>query len=232
MTKKLVAGLLGASVLSCAGVANAVTTINFTSYQLAPNPSETVVTDFETPTEPGLLTDVIFALSGYSLSGTGVLLTGSSGAGAAPATSASTRDPTQYLSLERGQAADLSTPLLSTISFYVGSLDGFNSLTFTHQDGTTETFTGTMIDGLLSTVSATGDQLASNSNGRLSFTFSNPITAVHLASSTNSFEISNVATTIAAVLPEPAGWALMVTGFGGVGAVLRRRRAATIAQRA
>ena len=30
-------------------------------------------------------------------------------------------------------------------------------------------------------------------------------------------------------VPEPAAWALMIVGFGGVGAVLRRRRAAPVA---
>lgn len=29
--------------------------------------------------------------------------------------------------------------------------------------------------------------------------------------------------------PEPAAWALMLLGFGGLGAVLRRRRAAALA---
>ena len=32
--------------------------------------------------------------------------------------------------------------------------------------------------------------------------------------------------TLSAVVPEPAGWALMLLGFGGIGAVLRRRREA------
>jgi hypothetical protein len=232
MSKTLIAALLGASALSFAGAANAVTTINFTSFQAAPNPGETMVTGFETPIQPDVLADVIFALSGYSLSGTGALLTGSSSAGAAPAFSTSTQDTTQYLSLEKGQFADLTTPLLSTVSFYVGSLDGFNSVTFTHQDLTTETFTGAAIDSLFATVDANGDQHASNSNGRLSFTFSNPVTDIHLASASNSFEISNVATTLASLVPEPASWTLMMMGIGGAGAVIRRRRALMAVHRA
>ncbi|MGH7017613.1 MAG: PEPxxWA-CTERM sorting domain-containing protein, partial [Caulobacteraceae bacterium] len=32
-----------------------------------------------------------------------------------------------------------------------------------------------------------------------------------------------------AAVPEPATWALMLAGFGGLGWALRRRRAATIA---
>jgi hypothetical protein len=33
-----------------------------------------------------------------------------------------------------------------------------------------------------------------------------------------------------AVVPEPAAWALMIVGFGGVGAVLRRRRGGAVAE--
>jgi hypothetical protein len=217
--------LIAGSALAICGAAGAATTISFTSYQVAPNSGEAIVTDFETPTEPGLLSQVIFNMSGYSLSGNAELVTGSSNLAAAPAMSLTTRDPTQYLAVENGQSADLITPFLSTISFYVGSLDGFNGLTFTHKDGTTETFMGTAIDSLLTTVDANGNQAAADSNGRLSFTFSNPITAVQFSSASNSFEISNIATTMAlALVPEPAGWAMMLVGFGGVGALLRKRR--------
>lgn len=223
MRHALLFGLVAGSALAICAAASAATTISFTSYQVAPNAGEEIVTDFETPTLPGLLSQVIFNIPGYALSGDAALLTGSSNLGAAPAMSATTRDPSQYLSIENGQFANLTTPLLSTISFYVGSLDGYNGVTFTHQDGTTETFMGSAIDSLLTTVDANGNQEAANSNGRLSFTFSDPITAVHFSSASNSFEISNIATTMIN-LPEPTGWAMMLLGFGGTGALLRRRR--------
>lgn len=227
MRHVFLSGLVASSALAICGAAGAATTINFTSYQVDPNTGEAIVTDFETPTEPGgLLSQVIFNMAGYSLSGDADLVTGSSSLAAAPAMSPTTRDPTQYLAIENGQFADLSTPLLSTISFYVGSLDGFNGVTFTHKDGTTETFMGTAIDSLLTTVNADGNQAAADSNGRLSFTFSDPITAVHFSSASNSFEISNIATTMElALAPEPTGWAMMLVGFGGVGGLLRKRRA-------
>ncbi len=38
-----------------------------------------------------------------------------------------------------------------------------------------------------------------------------------------------VALSTLATVPEPAGWTLMILGFGGVGAVLRRRRTASAA---
>jgi hypothetical protein len=219
----LLLGVAAASALTICGAANAATTIGFQSYQVDPNAGEVIVTDFETPTEPGLLSQVIFNMSGYALSGDAALLTGSSMTSAAPAMTPTTRDPTQYLSIANGESADLTTPLLSTISFYVGSLDGFNGLTFIHQDGSTETFMGSAIDSLLTTVDANGNQVAADSNGRLSFTFTDPISEVQFTSASNSFEISNIATTMID-LPEPAGWAMMLLGFGGVGALLRQRR--------
>jgi hypothetical protein len=218
--------LIASSALVIGGAASAATTISYTSFQAAPNPGEVIVTDFETPTDPGLLSQVIFNMSGYALIGDAELVTGSTtGVTAAPAMDATTRDATQYLAVEKGESADLTTPLLSTISFYVGSLDGWNGLTFTHQDGTTETFMGTAIDSLLTTVDASGNQVAANSNGRLSFVFSNPITGVQFTSASDSFEISNIATTMATLLPETSAWAMMVIGFGGIGGVMRKRRA-------
>jgi hypothetical protein len=38
-----------------------------------------------------------------------------------------------------------------------------------------------------------------------------------------SFVFTNVGATTHGGVPEPAAWALMLLGFGGVGAVLRRR---------
>jgi hypothetical protein len=49
-------------------------------------------------------------------------------------------------------------------------------------------------------------------------------------SSTRGYALDNLVVAASAVsVPEPAGWALMILGFGGVGAALRRRRAAVVA---
>ncbi|MBS0362944.1 MAG: PEPxxWA-CTERM sorting domain-containing protein [Proteobacteria bacterium] len=36
--------------------------------------------------------------------------------------------------------------------------------------------------------------------------------------------VSNISEAVVAAVPEPATWALMLLGFGGLGATLRRRR--------
>jgi hypothetical protein len=194
-----------------AGAANAVTPIAFVSYGTAVPAGETLVTNFS-----GAVPTVA---AGYALSGTGSFLTGTSSAGAAPAFSSSTADPNQYLSVEGGETETLSTPSITKISLYIGSLDSFNSITFTGPGGVT--YTGTQL-GLVSGA-ANGDQTAANTNGMFTFQFSSPINGVTLSSTTNSFEIADVYAGAAGV-PEPATWAVMLVGFGSIGAAMRRSR--------
>ncbi len=210
----------GAAVM-CVAATGAQAAVTFVGYQTALNPGESLVTGFEGG--PGL-GGVAFALPGYSLSGSAVLFTGSvDGLSAAPATGPLTRDPTQYLSVQGGQSATLDTPLLSAISFYVGSLDGFNSFTFHLADGSTQVVTGSTLDALPGT-DANGDQTGFTTNGRLTFKFASAIDSVSFASGTNALEIRDVGASAAAV-PEPAAWAMMIIGLGGAGGLLRRRRA-------
>jgi hypothetical protein len=212
--------LLAAAAALVAGSANAGASITFGSYQTALNAGENLVTDFD-----GGAT----AAGGFALNGDGSFLTGSSGNGAAPAFSATTADPTQYLSLEGGQSETLSTPDIKEISFYIGSLDSYNSLTFSLLGGGTESYSGSQIAALaVPTGVADGNQQSGNSNGRYTFTFDTAITGVTLASNQNAFEISNIG---AAGVPEPSTWAVMLMGFGAVGATLRgaRRKQAAFA---
>jgi hypothetical protein len=190
-----------------AGAANAVTPIAFASYDTAAPAGEQLVTDFN---------GVVAA--GYALSGTGSFLTGTTSAGAAPAFSPSTADPNQYLSVEGGTTEALSTPLITEISLYIGSLDSYNSITFTGPGGVS--YTGTQL-GLVSGA-ANGNQTAANTNGLFTFQFSSPITGVILSSSQNSLEIADIYA--GAAVPEPATWAVMLVGFGGIGAAIRRSR--------
>lgn len=206
------------AVALCMGGA-AQAAVTFAGFQTALNPGEDLVTAFEGgPT----LADVTFLDGGYSLSGSAVLFTGSAGGvSAAPATGAGTADLTQYLSVQGGQTAFLDTPLLRSISFYVGSLDGFNSFTFHLADGSTQVITGVTLDGLPQT-DANGSQTGFTTNGRVTFSFASAIDRLELASGTNSLEISDIGAIGA--IPEPGAWAMMILGFGGVGGLLRHRR--------
>lgn len=218
MNLRLLTALAGASAL-CLAAGAAQADVTFIGYQTELNADETLITSFEGgPT----LGDVSFLLPGYTLTGNAQLVTGTiAGLSAAPATAADAWDPTQYLSVQMGQMASLDTPLLSSISFYVGSLDGYNSFTFHLADGTTQVVTGATLDALPG-MEANGSQTAFTTNGRLTFSFASAIDRVDFASGNYSLEIADLGAV--ALVPEPAAWAMMVIGFGGVGGLMRQRR--------
>jgi hypothetical protein len=193
------------------------------------NAGETDITQFE---GGPALSQVTFSGPGYSLSGSGQLFTGSAaGVSAAPAvpSTASVNDPatgrdgSQYLSIQGGQSVTLTLAGLTEVSFYIGSLDGYNTLSFHYADGTTEPLvSGQWVSD--NTISqSNGDQQNGDSNGRLTLTFDKPVDSVVLNSGANAFEIGDVAG-IPAGVPEPASWALMILGFGGAGAIVRGQR--------
>jgi hypothetical protein len=210
----------GVAMLASAACAN----VTFVGFQTALNPGEALVTNFE---GGPALSGVSISQPGFALSGSAQLVTGSTGHSAAPATSATTRDATQYLSVGQGQSAVLATPHLSSISFYVGSLDAFNSFAFELADGSTEVVTGAALAAIPG-LDADGDQTGSTSNGRLTFSFGSAIDQVTLASAGDSLEVSDIGA-LSAAIPEPTSWALMICGFGGAGLVLRRRRTLSVA---
>jgi PEP-CTERM motif len=236
MKLRLLALAATAATALAASSANAGIVATFDPLAWGLNAGEADITQFE---GGPALSQVTFSQPGYSLSGTGQLFTntvsGISAAPAMPATSnvidpATGRDATQYLSIQGGQSVTLSLAGLTEISFYIGSLDGYNSLAFEYADGTfAPVMTGSWVtDNTIA--QSNGDQQNGNTNGRLTLTFDKPVESVVLSSSTNAFEISDVAG-IKAAVPEPASWALMIAGFGGAGAVLRgqRRRQAVAA---
>lgn len=194
-----------------AGGAKAATSISYVGYGTALSAGESLVTDFSNPS----------ALpTGFTLGGTAAFLTGTSHLGAAPATSATTRDLGQYLSVEKGRHETLDTPLIGDVSLYIGSVDWYNSITFRFKDGTTETFTGSQLADLVPTT-ADGDRQSKQTNGRYTFKFDATINQLRFDSSSNSLEVADIAAVLPSSVPEPATWAMMVTGFGLLGAVLR-----------
>lgn len=204
---------VGAAISMMALPAAAATTVTFVGYQFALNPGESLIADFDGPLAPG-----------FTLTGTGSILTGNTAAGAAPATSPSTADGTQFLSVQSGAQSVFTGPALSRISFYIGSLDTYNTISFTGPGGFAQSFTGSQLNA--ATVAfdeANGNQVGLNTNGRYTFAFDQGVTGITLDSTANSFEVSNIGGV--AAVPEAATWALMLVGFGGAGAMLRRRRA-------
>lgn len=213
MTYRLLTATCVAAVCAFAATsAGAVTNINFSGYQFGLNPGETLVTNFDSP---------LTTAAGFTLSGPGSLLTDTSNAGAAPATSLTTWDTTQYLSVLGGDYEVLTTPLITEISFYLGSTDTYNKFTFTHPGGATEVFTGVDLAAAVAE-GDDGNRDALDTNGRYTFTFDSAIDSVRLDSAENSMEVSNIGAV--AAVPEPTAWAMMLLGFGGVGALLRVRR--------
>ncbi|MBB5685489.1 PEPxxWA-CTERM sorting domain-containing protein [Sphingobium boeckii] len=115
-----------------------------------------------------------------------------------------------------------SGPGFDTVSFYWGSVDTHNSVRIYSTDSLYETFTGTQILALAGiTTSGTTSILASFSNA------SGLIKKIGLISNGTAFELDNIRFSNA--VPEPATWAMMITGFGMVGSGMRRGRRTKLA---
>ena len=121
---------------------------------------------------------------------------------------------------------------LSKISFYWGSIDTYNSVAVLGAGGVTlGSFGGALFPP------ANGDQTGSSSNERVTFIADSGevITGLRFTSTGIAFELDDVAGTALgggnanAAVPEPAAWALLVVGFGLVGAAARRRGAVSLA---
>jgi hypothetical protein len=231
MKLRLLALAATAATALAASTANAaITSAFFDPLAWGVNAGETDITQFE---GGPALANTTFLAPGYSISGNAQLFTGSvGGVSAAPAVSSTSavfdgsgHDGSQYLSVQGGETATLTLAGgLTEISFYIGSIDTYNTMAFHYADGTFEVpiNTGAWVSDNTITQS-NGDQQSGNTNGRLTLTFDKPIDSVILGSGSNAFEISDVAG-IAAGVPEPTSWALMLLGFGGAGAALRAQR--------
>ena len=107
---------------------------------------------------------------------------------------------------------------INSITFLWGSVDSFNLLEVLG--------TGFSVDGGDPGISpATGNQTAPNSNRLVTLTFTGAdrtnVTSLRFSATGNAFEFDNV--NVAAV-PEAATWAMMLAGFGLIGATMRSRR--------
>ena len=198
-------GLAVIAALAISGTANATVTISgYNAGQLIAPAGNTTVDNFEGGALP----------AGYTFSG-GTLFNGTM----PNIHDAPTGDLTEYVAILGGPGvATLTLPTnVQTLSMYIGSLDDFNSISFfTGANVLVNTITGSALREF-----ASGGPDVDVADGRFFFNLSTSnIDKITFGSTSNSFELDN----IAASVPEPGVWAMMVLGMGGLGYALRRRR--------
>ena len=134
-------------------------------------------------------------------------------------------DPTPYLTV----GGAIGDPVVITLSvganyfgFYAGSIDTYNSITFTAQGGSAVTLTGSQIGAFL------GGPVNQTQAGYFNVFTDSLFTSISLMSSQAAFETDNHAFGIAfpSSVPEPASAALLGLGAVAFAATRRRRRPA------
>ena len=204
--KKLGMALAGAMALAMAPAANAAVYISFAGGTGVVAAGQTLITDFSSP-YAGL---------------TGGIITNNQPWAAVPAF---TMTPNKFLAVVGGAMADLSFAATNVLSFDLGSSDVYNSFQLVFADGTmSQVYNGNDL-----TSPANGNQGSALTNGRVTIKSNQQITGIHLASASNSLEVDDFASRLAGGIPEPATWALMMLGVGGIGASLRTRRRRVLA---
>jgi hypothetical protein len=131
-------------------------------------------------------------------------------------------DPTTYASVQGGQTAHYTADTgfyLTSFSFYMGSPDLYNRVTFNLLGGSSQVFQGNTIWGGLPS-DPQGDRTLGY---RVYYDFHGAkVSSIDFYSASNAFEYDGLAGTLG--VPEAQTWALMIMGFGGIGAMIRRRK--------
>jgi hypothetical protein len=149
------------------------------------------------------------------------LMTGSNANGAQPEFS----DNSQYLSVRGGGSATLqSTTGYTLVSFFLGSIDTYNTVEILSTTGAIlQSYTGA---AFTTPFPADGNQDIPVTNRRITYTVSpgdQLVGGIRFRSTSNSAEIDNVVFAV----PEPSTWAMMFAGFGMIGFAMRSRRRST-----
>jgi hypothetical protein len=134
-------------------------------------------------------------------------------------------DPTKFESVEGGQTSTFSADTgyyLTSFSFYMGSPDTYNHMLFHFTGGGSQALDGVNI---WNGPDFAGDR---TKGFRVYYDFHGAhVSSIDFSSGSNAFEADNFAGTIG--VPEPASWALMITGFGFAGGMVRAKRRAAVA---
>lgn len=174
-----------------------------------------------TGTGPLVTFDGADPFAGFTLTGSGyVVQTGNNPQGAAPADGPTnaTDDPTNYLSVFGGLATLTGEVGYNSVSLYWGSIDSYNSLQLLDSAGNViDTITSADIGS-----GGNGDQLASNTNRRVTIDSTVPFYGLGFSSTSAAFETDNIK--FSSAVPEPATWMMMLFGFGFVGAAMRKAK--------
>ncbi|MES2994798.1 MAG: PEPxxWA-CTERM sorting domain-containing protein [Patescibacteria group bacterium] len=117
---------------------------------------------------------------------------------------------------------------LDSLTFYWGSVDQYNTLTFLDRLGAPiASITGAVFPP------ANGTQTGGATNINFTATFTNEsrglIGGVNFGSARPAYELDDFHLATGSV-PEPTTWAMMIIGFGGAGAMLRRQRRRNLLQ--
>ncbi len=221
---KMVAGLLAGALMSTAAGAGTLTPGTLTSVagDQTPRAGSTTV-DFNSNGTPGQTN----LPNGFSLTGNGLLVTGSANGYSAPA-----GDTTQYLMVDGGKSATLSTggKGFDGVSLYWGSADSYNSLSIFDTAGQLiRTITG-LDFAAPGADNSWGQSGAAKYNQYVTYTLDSltgqKIGSVKFFSGDTAFELDNVSffNTAPTSVPEPATLTLFGAGIGGLVAASRRRR--------
>jgi len=210
MTTALKATLVAAlAALASATAAQAAVTVSATNTDLPLPADQMLVWDFDGLQAPGY---------SLSLSGGAGIYDGSDGliSGVSAPPPGTT---TNYLSVLGGGKAVLTTPNIRWLSLYMGSPDNYNQIRFNYVGGGHDTLSGVQLaQGAFGGNQSVGRRMTYHFNGA-------QLSSVEFTSSSNSFEFDN----IAAGVPEPATWAMMIMGFGMAGSAVRSSRRKTVA---
>jgi len=206
--RKLVLGILGATALTSASAASAVEFVGSTTgcLQVVPGPACTLGTS----SNIGGSTGLVYTSGGFD----------------------------QFTAADTGYAAIGGTDTLGTFTLGANPMNYTNDLfkllvTFTAPAGVSGG--GTFNANLIGSVTGAN-------NGGVTITFTNPTQIFHSSIGDFTLGVNNVSISgtsgtpvpitgyLLAAVPEPATWAMMLVGFGGIGLAMRRRRRPVLAQ--